>query len=146
MGNRDLIVSLRGAQFREPTVSKLPCSHLYADSGLLREPFGIEGLNMNSNSMRLSPFAHKRLVPITLISTKIEVAMGYSQAFTRITADKDFRHTHGINAAANCQKSLLSVHYLLAIVQVKPNRSDSLNCTLCLVSPSFSLKIITLSS
>ena len=102
---------------------------------------------MERNVMFLSPRPYQSLITITFFSSEIEVAMCYSKLFTRITADKDFRHTHGIYAAAYRKKGRFRLHYYLdAIVQMNPKRRDSLNWILCFVSPSFSLKIITLSS
>ena len=84
--------------------------------------------------MSFRPSAHQSFIPIAFFSAKIEIAMGNGKGATWITADIDLRHAHGVNAAANCQKGLIRIHYfLLAIVQVKPNRRDSLNCTLCFV-------------
>ena len=102
---------------------------------------------MATDAMSIGPFPHKSLIPVAFGAAEIEIAMRNSKAFTRITADIDLCHTHGIYAAAYRKKGRFILHYFLdASVQVKPNRSDSLNCTLCFVSPSTSLKIMTLSS
>lgn len=83
---------------------------------------------MNPDSMIFRPSAHKLLVPVAFLAPEIEVAVCDGKAITRITADKDLRHAHGVYAAAYCQKCLSVTHpYLLAIVQVNPNRRDSLN-------------------
>jgi hypothetical protein len=46
---------------------------------------------------------HQKLIAVTLLSPEVEVAMGHSKELTRIAADIDIRHTHGIYAAADRQ-------------------------------------------
>ena len=58
---------------------------------------------MTEYAVRLRPAAHQKFIAVTLRSPEVEVAVGNSKALTRIAADIDIRHTHGIYAAADRQ-------------------------------------------
>ena len=158
------LIAMSRTQADKPSITQVAGSHFDAYATGSGDCFSIEMLDMTFHTMLFGPLTDKPLITVTFAATKPEIAMGYRKGDRFLKGSEQLGHAHGIYSSADSKKNRgwpfidqpphfldcfckSSLHYLfLAIVYVNPKRRDSLNWTLCFVSPSFSLNISTLSS
>ena len=88
----------------EPIVTKLPGSHLDADS---MAPGIFQRVKIRFNEtdpMRLCPIPDKKLVGVALLSPKMEVTVGQGNRTANRTIQEQVRHHHGIDSSAHGKK------------------------------------------
>lgn len=142
---------------REPGVTQLPRRHL--DAYTIRGGIFlcVKICFYEYDAVAFGPFPDKSLVRVTLLSPQVEIAVSQRETPPDRGIEKQLRHTHRVNPAADSQKNRLSIrkqpfqdsvktflhiqefYFLLANVYVKPNWRACANCTLLPVSPSLSV-------
>ena len=151
-GNSSLPTDLR-----EPSVTQLPRRHLDAHairSGIF---LGVKIFLYEYHAVAFGPCPDKSLVRVTLLSPQVEIAVSQRETPPDRGIEKQLRHTHRVNPAADSQKNRLSIrkqpfqdsvktflhiqefYFLLANVYVKPNWRACANCTLLPTLPSLSV-------
>jgi hypothetical protein len=104
VGHNNSPVAELAAQLRKPSVTKIPGSHLDADSVPGRMTFSIKISSMKPDTIGVSPVPDKRLISITLFATKMKIAMSYGKGLRTEFRQKEICHAHRIHTSAHSKE------------------------------------------